>query len=125
MAVAFSVASSGAVSAAAVQAGGGWAGQGPMASIPSSAFIGARRFAEGGGIPAILHAGEIVLNRAQQKNVAASMGGGGPPINLTHAPTINGTGLSKEEVFSVIQRSQKEFARHIGPVLADWQRRYS
>jgi hypothetical protein len=105
------------------QALGGWAGVGPMTRIPLSAFRGARQFAAGGGIPAILHAGEIVLNQAQQKNVAQSMGPKGP-INLTHAPVINGTGLSKEEVFSVIQRSQKEFSRQIGPIFSDWQRRY-
>jgi hypothetical protein len=105
------------------QALGGWAGIGPMTRVPLSAFRGARQFAAGGGIPAILHAGEIVLNQAQQKNVAQSMGPKGP-INLTHAPVINGTGLSKEEVFSVIQRSQKEFSRQIGPIFSDWQRRY-
>jgi hypothetical protein len=104
---------------------GGWAGIGPRVMVPASAFRGARQFAAGGGIPAILHAGEIVLNQAQQKNVAQSMGGPKGNINLTHAPVINGTGLSKEEVFSVIQRSQKEFARHIGPIFSDWQRRYA
>jgi hypothetical protein len=93
--------------------------------IPAAALRGARQFAIGGGVPAILHAGEIVLNQAQQKNVAQSMSQGPRgPINLTHAPVINGTGLSKEEVFSVIQRSQKEFSRQIGPIFSDWQRRY-
>jgi hypothetical protein len=54
--------------------------------------------------------------------VASKMGG--PRINVTHAPTINGTGLSKEEVFAVVQRGNKDFARQIGPIFADWQRRY-
>jgi hypothetical protein len=107
-------------------ASGGLVGRdGKPTWIPASALRGARQFAIGGGVPAILHAGEIVLNQAQQKNVAQSMSGGPRgPINLTHAPVINGTGLSKEEVFSVIQRSQKEFSRQIGPIFSDWQRRY-
>jgi hypothetical protein len=107
-----------------VFAEGGMAGQGRFRKyVPRSAFIGAPAFASGGGIPAILHPGEVVLNAAQQKSVASRMGG--PRINVTHAPVINGTGLSKEEVFSVIQRSQKEFARQIGPIFSDWQRRYA
>lgn len=114
----------GGVFSAATHSVGGWAGQGPRTMVPASAFIGAQQFAAGGGIPAILHAGEIVLNQAQQKNVAGGLRGAGP-INLTHAPVINGTGLSKDEVFSVIQRSQKDFARQIGPVFNDWQRRYA
>jgi hypothetical protein len=107
-------------------ASGGLVGRdGTPTWIPAAALRGARQFQIGGGVPAILHAGEIVLNQAQQKNVAASMSSGPKgPINLTHAPVINGTGLSKEEVFSVIQRSQKEFARQIGPIFSDWQRRY-
>lgn len=44
-----------------------------MFSAPLSAFAGAPHFANGGGIPAFLHAGEIVLNAAQQKNVAGQM----------------------------------------------------
>jgi hypothetical protein len=105
------------------QAGGGWAGQGPLVNVPASAFIGARQFAAGGGIPAILHAGEIVLNQAQQKNVAQGLGPS-KAVTITHAPTINGTGLSAEQVFSVVQRSQKEFARQIGPIFNDWQMRH-
>jgi hypothetical protein len=90
--------------------------------IPYSALATAKRFDSGGGIPSILHPGEVVLNAAQQRNVAGSMGMG--RINLTHAPVINGTGLSAEQVFSVVQRSQKEFARQIGPIFNDWQRRH-
>lgn len=103
---------------------GGQVGQGPKTLVPASAFIGARRFAEGGGIPAILHSGEIVLNQAQQKNVAQGMGGPKGPINVTHAPVINGTGLSKEEVFALMQRNNADFRRQIGPIFSDWQRRY-
>jgi hypothetical protein len=106
-----------------VFAEGGMAGQGRFRKyVPRAAFIGAPAFASGGGIPAILHPGEVVLNAAQQKSVASQMGG--PRINVTHAPTINGTGLSKEEVFAVVQRSNKDFARQIGPIFSDWQRRY-
>lgn len=55
---------------------GGVAGTGPFALAPVAAFAGAPHFADGGGIPSILHAGEIVLNAAQQKNVAGAMGQG-------------------------------------------------
>lgn len=106
-------------------ASGGLVGRdGERTFIPFAALAGARHFDSGGGIPAILHPGEIVLNAAQQGNVANSMGMGGAKINLTHAPTINGTGLSAEQVFAVIQRSQKDFARQIGPIFSDWQRRH-
>jgi hypothetical protein len=86
------------------QAGGGWAGQGPLVNVPASAFIGAKHFAAGGGIPAILHAGEIVLNQAQQKNVAQGLGPS-KPITITHAPTINGAGMTPEQVFGLVTRS--------------------
>lgn len=107
-------------------ASGGLVGRdGTPTWIPAAALRGARQFAIGGGIPAILHAGEIVLNQAQQKNVAQSMVSKPGNINLTHAPVISGTGLSKEEVFSLLQRNNREFARQIGPIFSDWQRRFS
>jgi hypothetical protein len=101
---------------------GGFIGTGPRVNVPTMAFAGAPQFATGGAIPALLHPGELILNAAQQRNVAGTMGMG--RINLTHAPVINGTGLSAEQVFSVVQRSQKEFARQIGPIFNDWQRRH-
>lgn len=105
-------------------AGGGMVGSGGgHYFIPASALATARHFDSGGAVPALLHPGEVVLNAAQQANVAGKMRGS-QSINLTHAPTINGTGLSAEQVFSVVQRSQKDFARQIGPILNDWQRRY-
>jgi len=58
------------------KAEGGVAGSGPFSLAPIAAFANAPRFADGGGIPSILHPGEIVLNAAQQKNAAAAMGGG-------------------------------------------------
>lgn len=61
-------------------ADGGVAGYGTPTLAPVSAFRNAPHFASGGGIPAILHAGEIVLNAAQQKNVADNMKGGAPPV---------------------------------------------
>jgi len=61
-------------------AAGGVAGHGTPTIAPLSAFRNAPRFADGGGIPAILHAGEIILNAAQQKNVADSMKGGAPQV---------------------------------------------
>jgi hypothetical protein len=105
------------------QAGGGWAGHGPLVNVPASAFIGAKHFAAGGGIPAILHAGEIVLNQAQQKNVAQGLGPS-KPISITHAPTISGLGMTQEQAFAFVTRSQKEFARNILPILNNAQRRY-
>lgn len=50
------------------------------AVMPASYWAGAPHFANGGavgdGIPIIAHPGEIVLNRAQQANVASAIGGG-------------------------------------------------
>jgi hypothetical protein len=105
-------------------AGGGIVGRGgtPM-FIPFASLMNARHFQSGGAVPAIVHEGELILNQAQQKNLAGSMRGG--PIQLTHAPTISGLGLSKEETYAVLQRSQKEFARQIGPIFANWQRRHA
>jgi hypothetical protein len=108
-----------------IDAEGGVVGQGRFKKyMPRSAFIGAPSFASGGVTPALLHPGEIVMNAAQQRNVAGSMGGH-RSINITHAPVINGTGLSKEELFSVLQRDQKELHRNIGALMQDWQRRYA
>ena len=108
--------------AAALHSEGGWAGSGPRVLVPAVAFAGARHFAAGGGIPAILHAGEIVLNQAQQGNVAKGLGG----VTLNHAPVynINGTGLSAEQLSVVLEQHTKREHRQIGAVLADWQRRH-
>ena len=58
-------------------AGGGRAGvDGVPTFAPFSAFANAPRFASGGGFGAILHEGEVILNAAQQRNVANAMGGG-------------------------------------------------
>lgn len=108
---------------ASLHAQGGWAGKGPLVNVPASAFIGAKHFAAGGGIPAILHAGEIVLTQAQQKNVAQGLGPS-KPISITHAPTINGAGMTPEQVFGLVTRSQKEFARNILPIFNNAQRRF-
>jgi hypothetical protein len=106
-------------------ASGGLVGRdGTPTFIPYAALATAKRFDSGGGVAAILHQGEVVLNAAQQRNVAGSIGGN-RSINITHAPVINGTGLSKEELFSVLQRDQKELHRNIGALMQDWQRRYA
>jgi hypothetical protein len=103
---------------------GGMVGRdGERVFIPRSAIAAARQFDSGGAIGALVHPGEVILNAAQQKNVAAGIGPKGN-ISITHAPVINGTGLSKEEVFSLLQRNNKEFARHIGPIFSDWRRRF-
>ncbi|MFQ6016785.1 MAG: hypothetical protein ACE5KF_01190 [Kiloniellaceae bacterium] len=48
----------------------------PAAVAPATWFENAPRFQAGGAVPAILHAGELVLNRAQQRNVAEQLEGG-------------------------------------------------
>jgi hypothetical protein len=105
-------------------ASGGIVGRdGEPTFIPAPAWRGAKAFASGGGVGALVHEGELILNRAQQKNVLSSMQGNGP-INLTHAPVIQGVGLSQEQLMAVLTRNNKDFERRIGPIFGDWNRRY-
>jgi hypothetical protein len=53
--------------------GGAVGAPGHKVAAPLSAFVGAPHFAAGGGIPIIAHEGEIILNAAQQANVAAAI----------------------------------------------------
>jgi hypothetical protein len=46
---------------------------GKRVNVPMSAFIGAPHFASGGAVPVIAHAGEVILNAAQQRSVAAAL----------------------------------------------------
>jgi len=46
-------------------------------TVPASAFIGAPHFAGGGAVPVIAHAGELILNASQQRNVAAALAAAG------------------------------------------------
>lgn len=46
---------------------------GHMMRAPLTAFIGAPHFASGGAVPVIAHAGEVILNAAQQRSVAAAL----------------------------------------------------
>ncbi|MFA7308183.1 MAG: phage tail length tape measure family protein [Hyphomicrobium sp.] len=46
---------------------------GKRVNMPMSAFIGAPHFASGGAVPVIAHAGEVILNAAQQRSVAAAL----------------------------------------------------
>ena len=108
---------------ASSHADGGWAGFGPKMMVPSAAFAGARQFAAGGGIPAILHPGEIVLNQAQQGNVVKGLNSG-LTIQIKHAPTINGIGLSAEQLSAVMKQSNDHLSRTFGMRMADWQRRF-
>jgi hypothetical protein len=59
-------------------AAGGFVGasSAPKTRAPISAFIGAPHFANGGAVPIIAHAGELILNAAQQHNVAAAVARG-------------------------------------------------
>jgi hypothetical protein len=107
------------------QAGGGWIGAGPMVQADPSMWRGARAFAQGGGVPVLAHAGEIILNQAQQKNIVASMAGGNaPPINVSHAPVINGVGLTAEQVAGLMAQNNKDFTRRIGTVMEGWNRKF-
>lgn len=47
---------------------------GRMVNAPISAFVGAPHFASGGAVPVIAHAGELILNAAQQRNVSDAIG---------------------------------------------------
>ncbi|WP_424360254.1 phage tail length tape measure family protein [Methylocystis parvus] len=55
-----------------------------LAHLPRYAAGGA--LAPDGGFPILAHPGEIILNRAQQANVASSMGGGPLVVNVHNAP---------------------------------------
>lgn len=66
------------------------ASRNPMGMAPISAFIGAPQFAAGGavgggggGVPIIAHPGELILNHAQQRNVAGAMGQQAPVVNVS------------------------------------------
>ena len=85
---------------------GGMVGSGPTTRVPSSVFIGAPQFALGGGIPSILHAGEIVLNAGQQQNVASRMSG---PGNITQHFHLNGT-IAESDVHQMVQRGAQTAA---------------
>lgn len=71
-----------------VQHEGGPVGSGPARLVPEATFNGARRYHSGGSVlgtgevPIIAKAGEIVLNAAQQANVAEGLG------NSKAAPVI-------------------------------------
>ena len=87
-------------------ANGGMVGAGgtPML-VPMSAFMNAPRFADGGGIPAIVHAGEIILNQAQQKNVAGAMGRGNVTVH-NYAAGVDVTPQITPEGVDFIVRSR-------------------
>jgi hypothetical protein len=107
------------------QAAGGWIGSGPMIQADPRMWRGARAFAQGGGVPVLAHAGEIILNQAQQKNIVASMAGGqAPPINVNHAPVINGVGLTAEQVAGLMAQNNKDFTRRLGTAMDSWNRKF-
>jgi hypothetical protein len=63
---------------------------GRMVRAPLSAFVGAPHFASGGAVPIIAHAGEVILNAAQQANVSAAIKSakGAANGNIRQAPTV-------------------------------------
>jgi hypothetical protein len=74
------------------------ASRNPMGLAPISAFIGAPQFAAGGavgggggGVPIIAHPGELILNHAQQRNVAGAMGRQEPTVNVNISGAPAGT----------------------------------
>lgn len=101
---------------------GGLVGAPPrhLFSAPISAFRGAPHFADGGAVPAFLHAGEIVLNAAQQKNVAGQIGGAPKVIVQNFAPGVDiAQQVTPEGVVLTVQSMLKDFSRQIPGILAD------
>lgn len=93
-------------------------------SAPMSAFRGAPHFADGGAVPAFLHAGEIVLNAAQQKNVAGRIGGAPKVIVQNFAPGVDiAQQVTPEGVVLTVQSMLKDFSRRIPGILADQRNR--
>jgi hypothetical protein len=64
---------------------------GRMVRAPLSAFVGAPHFAAGGAVPVIAHAGEVILNAAQQANVAAAIKMAGAAANNNSASHSRGS----------------------------------
>jgi TP901 family phage tail tape measure protein len=80
--------------------GGVVGGPAPARLVPADLFRGAPRFHFGGGIgpgerPIIAKDGEIVLNQAQQKNVASGLGAGGDVEVHIHNSTGEKTSQQK------------------------------
>ncbi|MGD9545044.1 MAG: phage tail length tape measure family protein [Methylocystis sp.] len=93
-------------------------------SAPISAFRGAPHFADGGAVPAFLHAGEIVLNAAQQKNVAGQMGGAPKVIVQNFAPGVDiAQQVTPQGVVLTVQSMLQDFSKQIPGILADQRNR--
>lgn len=107
-------------------AAGGFVGSASSyASVPLSAFIGAPHFAEGGAVggarPIIAHDGELVLNVAQQKNIAAAVraasgakggGGAGPAPVINNHYHLTGA-ISSDDVQRMVQAGSAEAVRYV------------
>lgn len=97
-----------------------WASVGLSVNVPKMPTIALPRFAFGGivdgpagvdRVPALLSAGELILNRAQQQNLASQLqGDGGQTIYITFSPQIYGSKdwLAEEIMDSFI----KQFRQH-------------
>jgi len=89
--------------------------------FPASLWHGAKRYSNGGavgdGIPIIAHPGEIVLNRAQQANVAAGLQGSGGDTHIHNTNvTTNVQGVNDFHSFrrshgQIVAAMQREVGR--------------
>ena len=91
--------------------------------VPAAAFANARHFANGGGIPAIVHAGEIILNQAQQKNVAGAMGRGNVNVHNYAAGVDVKPQITPEGVDLIVRARIAENNAGIPGMLSDKQSR--
>ncbi|PPQ34422.1 hypothetical protein CKO16_22465, partial [Rhodoblastus acidophilus] len=65
-------------------------------AVPKFADGGAVPGATGSAVPVIAHAGEVILNRAQQANVAGALSGGGGAVTVNHQIINNAPGVEVE-----------------------------
>jgi len=116
--------------------GGGVVGRPTRSSFmaPASAFIGAPHFASGGPVPIMAHEGELVLNAAQQHNVAGVIAQGRNNNRASQPPKItinnNATGVSVTpqrmtdgEIVFLIESRVDNLRKNLPQELADHRRR--
>ena len=95
----------------------------PVMGVPPSAFAGARHYADGGAIGIIAHAGEIVLNQAQQKNVASGMGRGGVTVHNYAAGVDVGSFVQRDEMHLTVRGAINANNSGMAGVMRDQQDR--
>jgi len=101
-----------------------------MVRAPLSSFVGAPHFASGGAVPVIAHAGEVILNAAQQANVAAAIKAarGAANSNIgghnrsSAAPIVNHFNFPPGTDAGSFQRSEGQIAAMVARALGNAQR---